>query len=300
MVAAYTTQAMWDFWLALKSLEPASQLGGTFAAKSGYHNTRSGNQKSWPNDYSIRDAVDKLGPSDKAAALDWTFPDAQAGNYSTISKYCQRLMASSKDHEDPRLDGMREWYGQTDSDREVEGWDTRYYRPATSDSSHLWHIHFSFTRRDVDNSQIYADILSVLMGETLAQWRGDTQEDDMPFAIERPLNIDGTATVITIPPVQGGAAGWGSCWASLGCDGADLTVRGVYQKDGDAGWTPLFGGSWDEKDTHRTIKPAQPRADNSFGISKGGGKVKVTVTKVGAYSDLKEVGGSILIEYGSK
>lgn len=298
MVAANTTQAMWDFWLALKTLEPASQLGGTYAAKSGYHNSRSGNQRSWPNDYSIRDAIDKQGPADKAAALDWTFPDAQNGNYATISKYSQRLMVSSKDHEDPRLDGMREWYGQTDSDREVEGWDTRYYRPASSDSSHLWHIHFSFTRAHLETRQVYEDVLSVLRGETVAQWRGDPQEDDdMPYGIYVPLKLDGSRVQVTIPPVEGGAAGWGPAWVGLGCDGAELTVRSAYQKDGDSGWTPLYGPSWDT-DTERVIKPSTP--SYSFGLPKGTRKVAFDVVKIGTNDDGGKVSGSAFIEYARR
>lgn len=219
MVAAYTTQEMWDFWVALKALEPSTQLGGTYAFKSGYHSTRLDNQRNWPSDYSIRDAIDKQGPADRAAAIDWTFPDAQNGNYSTIAKYCQRLMASSLDHNDPRLDVLREWYGQTDSDREVEGWDTRYYRAVTSDSSHLWHIHLSFTRAYVGSVQGFHDVLSVLKGETVAQWAGfhtQQQEDDMisgqfppGFAYDHTGALLDSKLVITIPlePAKASAIG---------------------------------------------------------------------------------------------
>ncbi len=167
---ARVTDALWWLWLQLKNLEPSSELGGMFANKSGYHNTRAANK---PTNYSVREAEDQEGPADKCAALDWTFPDAQRGDYSTISKYCRRLMASSKDSNDPRLDNLREWYGQADTDSHVEGWDCRHLVEVTSDSSHLWHIHFSFDRGKVADFSTMGALLSVLKGETVAQWRGN-------------------------------------------------------------------------------------------------------------------------------
>lgn len=168
--------AGWWFMEQLLAMEKGTANGGIFANKSGYHNTRANNNKSWPGNYSVVDPVDKKGPSDKAAAYDWTFRDAQAGRYETINKYTNRLLKSAKDMDDPRLNGWREFYGQADKDRQVEGWDTRYLRSATSDPSHLWHIHFSEDRDKVDDYDNKRAMLSVLRGETVAQWRG---QDDM-------------------------------------------------------------------------------------------------------------------------
>lgn len=172
-MAYATTSAMTDFVSALLSLSPGSQNGGTYANKPGYHNTRAGNL---PTNYSVVDAVDKLGPSDMCAAVDWTFPDAQSGRYATIIKYTNLLLASAKDQQDPRLNYMREFYGQADQDTQVEGWDTRYGRAATSDPSHLWHIHFSFSRATVTDPKAFAAVLSVLRGETTAQWQGEAHD----------------------------------------------------------------------------------------------------------------------------
>lgn len=160
----------------LLAMERGTANGGIYANKSGYHNTRTNNNRQWPGNYSVTDAVDRRGPADKAAAYDWTFRNAQSGNYNTIMKYTKRLLASAKDMDDPRLDGWREFYGQADSDRYVEGWDTRYLRAATSDPSHLWHIHFSEDRDKVGNYDNKKAMLSVLRGETVAEWRG---EDDV-------------------------------------------------------------------------------------------------------------------------
>jgi len=165
---AHTTDAMWWLWLQLQALEPSTKLGGTFASKPGYHNYRNA-LPSW--DYSVTDRPpDGGGPGDVCAAIDWTFPDAQAGNYSTIAKYTKRLFASAQDPADPRLDGWREFYGQADDDTYVEGYDIRYGTPATSDSSHLWHIHISENRDQATSQANKEALLSVLRGETLAQW----------------------------------------------------------------------------------------------------------------------------------
>lgn len=173
---ARITAAGWWFMEQLLAFEPGTANGGIYANKSGYHNTRANNQRDWPGNYSIVDSVDKKGPSDKAAAYDWTFRDAQAGRYTTIIKYTKRLLASAKDMDDPRLNGWREFYGQADQDRQVEGWDTRYLRAATSDPSHLWHLHFSESRAEVESFDNKKAMLSVLRGETVAEWRG---QDDM-------------------------------------------------------------------------------------------------------------------------
>jgi peptidoglycan hydrolase-like protein with peptidoglycan-binding domain len=165
---------LWWLWRRLRELEPGSTLGGIHAAKSGYHGTRNENRSRWPGNYSIREAEDQGGPGDKAAALDWTFPNAQRGDYSTIAKYTKRLLASGKDPNDPRLDGLREFYGQADSDRHVEGWDCRHLVDVTSEPSHLWHLHFSFDRDKVATAagrKVMENLLSVLSGELLSGWR---------------------------------------------------------------------------------------------------------------------------------
>lgn len=165
---AYITNEMWWLWQQLQALEPSSKLGGIYANKPGYHNAR-GQLPSW--DYSVcDDPPDQGGPPDKAAAIDWTFPDAQAGNYSTISKYTKRLIDSGKDPDDPRMNGWRECYGNADSDTYVEGWDFRYGYAVTSDSSHLWHIHLSENRDQTTSQKNKEALLSVLKGETVDQW----------------------------------------------------------------------------------------------------------------------------------
>ncbi len=174
------TDALWWFWLRLAELEPHSQLSGIYAFKKGYHSSRTDNQRNWPNNYSIRETEDLDGPADKAAALDWTFPNAQRGDYSTIAVYTKRLISSGKDRDDPRLDGLREVYGQADSDAYVEGWDCRHLIDSTADAAHRWHSHFPFDRNKVTMLEVMDAVLSVLKGEPLTQWRERTSAPPAP------------------------------------------------------------------------------------------------------------------------
>ncbi|HEX7040598.1 MAG TPA: hypothetical protein VF202_10815, partial [Trueperaceae bacterium] len=122
---SHVTDAEWWMWLRLNELEPTTKLGGIYANKSGFHNTGNANEARWPGNYSIRINRNRRGPwwRNYASALDWTFPDAQRGDYKRISKYTSRLMKSALDANDPRLDMILfEFYGQSDTDKQVEGY----------------------------------------------------------------------------------------------------------------------------------------------------------------------------------
>ena len=162
------TDAYTWLWEQLQLLEPGTQLGGIYANKPGYHNARD-NLPAW--DYSVADnPPDWGGPGWAAAAIDWTFPEAQSGDYSRISVYTRRLIDSGQDPADPRMNGWREVYGNADNDTYVEGWDFRYGVAVTSDSSHLWHIHLSENRDQTDSIDNKAALLSVLAGQPLDEW----------------------------------------------------------------------------------------------------------------------------------
>ncbi len=161
------TAESWWLMEQMLALESGTRNGGIYVDKPGYHNTRAGNAS---DDYSVRDPEDKGGPSDKAAGYDWTFPEAQGGSYGTISRYSQRLLAAGR-ADDPRVAGWKEFFGQADSDQGVEGWDFRDGESSTSDSSHLWHIHLSEDRDKVTSMDNKRALLSVLKGESLAEWR---------------------------------------------------------------------------------------------------------------------------------
>lgn len=182
-------EPLWWFWQQLDVLGGNDdELGGIYANKKGYHNTRAANLAYWPGNYSVVLPLDKLGPSDKSAGVDWTFRSAQGGNYDRIRLYSSRLLVAAKAR-DPRLAGLREFYGQADADTAVEGWDLANHESASSDSSHLWHIHFSFWRAYVMVMAAVEGVLSVLKGETLADYlarggqliSGTTAEEDTMF-----------------------------------------------------------------------------------------------------------------------
>lgn len=165
-------------WPGMKALEPKSELGGIYANKRGYHNKRENLPMPGSTfDYSIDEfAIDKQGPADEASAIDWTFPDAQGGDYKTISKYSKRLYAV-RGGNDSRTVYMREFFGQIDSDSTVEGWDYGKNTSTTSDSSHLWHIHISIFRKYINSTGAMKAILSILKGETEAEWKAANARD---------------------------------------------------------------------------------------------------------------------------
>lgn len=159
------TGAVWKLWTD----RPVAswRLGGIYAHKPGYHSSRQENQANWPGNYSIQLPLDRQGPADKAAAIDYTMSDAEMRRRTG-------LLADAARRNDPRLAAVREFYGTLDS-RTVYGRikDSRSgsWRSSSADSSHLWHIHVSLFRTYVDDHAELTPLLSVLAGETVDQWR---------------------------------------------------------------------------------------------------------------------------------
>lgn len=158
---AHTSDAMYNFWLRFKKKEPAVRLGGTYANKPGYHNTRNNNPS---GDYSEQLANDRLGSGDLCAAIDLTMPAAQ------MKKYSARLLKSGRDMKDPRGNYLREFYG-TLNGRTVVGWDFQAVTSSSSDSSHLWHIHVSVLRRYAADAKAFDALYSILVGESVTAWK---------------------------------------------------------------------------------------------------------------------------------
>lgn len=165
------TDAMWWFWTQFDAVEKTALLGGIYANKAGYHNARAKLPK---NDYSTgRDvASDKLGPADKASAIDLTMSAA------AMKLYTKRLDVAARAR-DPRLfyNGkpiLREFIG-TLNGSSVYCWVFVGGRPlgvgADSgpdpgrDKSHLWHLHLSVLREFIAVQPALAQILSILKGE---------------------------------------------------------------------------------------------------------------------------------------
>lgn len=169
---AHTSDALWRLWQEFSEVEPDAVFAGTFAAKSGYHNTRynhvHGINGGKPTDYSITDRVyDRRGSDQLTGALDITFRTAQRGVYDTIKKYSRRLDDAMRRDDSLLLhDGicvLREYFGNLNGDRVVDGYSLFRERRVSSDPSHLWHIHQSFTRQFVEDWDKLEGVLYVLL-----------------------------------------------------------------------------------------------------------------------------------------
>lgn len=195
---------LWWLWLQMKRIHPKVRLGGIYANKKGFHNTGNKNKSTWPGEYSTHDSINRHGLGmTKASAIDFTFPDAQAGDYGSIKLFTQRLVHSSLDDNDPRL-GMFvfEFFGQSDNDRTVEGYDEYHERSVSADSSHLWHLHISVVRSLLDSWWGVWALFTVLDGWTTKQWC-----DSLPAGTSapKPKPASSSAASTKIPVVRNGS-----------------------------------------------------------------------------------------------
>lgn len=170
---------IWRLWTDFLAFEPTAKLSGVYADKPGYHNYRAALPST---DYSSgRDvANDKLGPSDKASAIDITLSTEKMKLYSKrLRDACVRR--------DSRLfkDGqpiIREFIGTLDGSTvycyvlvggQPLGVNGSYGPDPGRDTSHLWHIHISIIRKFINDWDAISGILSILKGE---------DENDMDYA----------------------------------------------------------------------------------------------------------------------
>lgn len=72
------------------------------------------------------------------------------------------------------LEEVREWYGNVDGDQRVDGYNNVADRVASSDSSHLWHLHLSLDRRSLRDMDVMRRILAALLGTAV-----DTRQEDI-------------------------------------------------------------------------------------------------------------------------
>jgi hypothetical protein len=190
------TDALWWLVCMREALEPdLSENGGTYANKPGYHNVGNnlpdhgaGNSRT---DHSIRRSPDRQGDwwKTKTSAHDWTFRDAQNGDYKTINKYTKRLIAAMRDPDDLRPDDVYAYtLGQTDGDLVIEGYNEYTDDAETSaDKTHVWHRHDSFRRNIIGSFAAMWKALTIDMGWTYEEWKRSvsasptTAEEDLPM-----------------------------------------------------------------------------------------------------------------------
>jgi len=169
---SHITAEMWWFIEEWERLEAETVYAGSWGDfKPGYH-----------ADYatSIQLADDQVGnghPNEKmGAAVDITFPSAQRGNFTNIRKYSDRVRAAWKTR-DPRLKGWREVLcNSSDGDAPADGFDFTNWTERSPDDTHKWHMHFSCLRKYLNVLSVFQAMMSILRGETLAQWQAEGKE----------------------------------------------------------------------------------------------------------------------------
>lgn len=97
--------------------------------------------------------------------------DFTPGDPEAMIAQSKRLMAAVRAG---KLEAVREFYGNIDGDRIVDGWDNLRDRERTSDSSHLWHWHLTLDRRRCDDRALMERIVAVALGDP-------TEEDGMSW-----------------------------------------------------------------------------------------------------------------------
>lgn len=99
-----------------------------------------------------------LNPPNKNAIAggDLTLPEEK------LILLCRRLDAAVRSG---LFEGVTEWYGNRDGDDLVDGFDNIADAVASSDSTHLWHLHMTFDRAIVWSREFFARLLRVLTGE---------------------------------------------------------------------------------------------------------------------------------------
>jgi hypothetical protein len=185
----YVTNAQRWFTDQLIDLAPRTVIAGWYSHKPGYHDTVEHNDARdkalGTDDYSTRDPEDRRGPRNKTRASDWTFRDAQAGDFTDFAKYGDRLLAAYR-ASDPRLAGWREYLGRISTPVTVNGVSTRrvgidfrhrYLR--IPDSTHDWHGHFSEDTEQVESFWNKWALLTIMADWTLAEWKQSTEEEFM-------------------------------------------------------------------------------------------------------------------------
>jgi hypothetical protein len=160
MATLSTSNLNWlaNEWEKLYSSAVLSGIVGDLAHKrrGGYHISR---QDQPSTNYSVSRPDDKLGPSDRASAIDMTMSTAD------MIKCHKRLRACFQNRaKDPRtkyINAWNGWDGQGDAGR----YDVVTGNVGTATPDHKGHIHLEIRRRYVNDRKAMEAILSMLKGE---------------------------------------------------------------------------------------------------------------------------------------
>ncbi len=111
--------------------------------------------------------------------------DFNPGSTDLMLTICKRLDRAVRAGQ---IEEVTEWYGNTDGDSRVDGYNNIRDAVATSDSSHLWHLHVSISRRHANDMGVMRRILAILTGAgpvAESTTPSPSEDDDMEL-----LNID--------------------------------------------------------------------------------------------------------------
>lgn len=152
----------------------ANSIGskGDYNHLRGYHRSRAWIKNShWCTDrtYSV-----SRTPGDRSGGdSNWvTAMDIGGIPQSELMAMCKRLDEAVRAG---RFEKITEWYGNINGDSRVDGYDNISNVLATSDSSHLTHLHLSFDRGRADEN--HTDLLAVLTGEDMTPIQAAQLED---------------------------------------------------------------------------------------------------------------------------
>lgn len=174
--AAPALQALSD---RLRRHWPGAEIGirGDNKHLSGYHRSRRWIKESsfcTNRSYSVsRTSGDKSGGDPNwACAIDFGgIPQSE------LHAVCKRLDAAVRAG---RLEKITEWYGNFGDDGRVDGYDNISNRLASSDSSHLTHLHMSFDRGRANED--HSDLLAIMIGDDMSWQENLTAGPDGNFA----------------------------------------------------------------------------------------------------------------------
>jgi hypothetical protein len=109
--------------------------------------------------YTVTHADDKLGDEDWYCAI-----DIGGLSQAELIAMCQRLDAAVRAG---LLEECWEWYGNLGGDDRVDGWNNLENRLASSDSSHLYHLHMTFRRRYANSIDVMRRAFAILIGDDM-------------------------------------------------------------------------------------------------------------------------------------
>jgi len=138
--------------------QDAIGIRGDSAHLRGYHRSRDfvlSSPLCTDRGYSVTSEVNKGGDGRWISAMDISLPTP------LLMTVCGRLnVAVLSGH----IEKIVEWFGNLNGDTRVDGYDNIANTVATSDASHLWHLHLSFARSRAGED--HADVFNILTGTT--------------------------------------------------------------------------------------------------------------------------------------